>query len=195
MRVAIIPARGGSTRIPRKNIKDFHGKPIIAYSIEKALSSGIFDEVWVTTEDDEIAAISESYGAMAWLRNELLAVDSVGTQEVIRDCIHACRFKRTDIVCGIYATSPLMDIKDLHRGLNLLTGRAGVRFVFTVGTDPLHDAGQFYYGWAASFLDRAPLIHPYTLMLPISSQRDCDINTPDDWARAEKLYMGLPSDE
>ena len=85
MRVAIIPARGGSKRIPRKNIKFFCGKPIIAYSIEAALSSGCFDKVIVSTEDDEIALIAESFGAsVPFMRPQNIADDRTGTNAVVK---------------------------------------------------------------------------------------------------------------
>lgn len=82
--VAVIPARGGSKRIPRKNIKPFHGKPLIAYSIEAALKSGLFEQVIVSTDDEEIAQIAQEYGAkVPFLRPKELADDYCGTQEVV----------------------------------------------------------------------------------------------------------------
>ena len=82
-KIAIIPARGGSKRIPRKNVKDFLGKPIIAYSIEAALQSGLFDEVMVSTDDEEIAAISKRYGAkVPFMRSEKTANDYAVTADV-----------------------------------------------------------------------------------------------------------------
>ena len=80
--VAIIPARGGSKRIPRKNIKEFYGKPLISYSIETALASNLFDRVVVSTEDSQIASISESYGAEVQMRPKELSDDYTGTFEV-----------------------------------------------------------------------------------------------------------------
>lgn len=193
--VAIIPARGGSTRIPRKNIKPFYGHPIIAYSIQKALKSGLFDRVVVSTDDQEIAEVAVRYGAEVHLRPPAMALNHVGTQEVAREAIMGLSLDRSDCVCCIYATAPLMSIHDLARGLTILIQDPSVDFTFSVGTDPLHDAGQFYWGFAHSFLNRAPLISPRTRMIPVSSLRDCDINVPADWETAERLFERLPSDE
>ncbi|MFZ1846654.1 MAG: pseudaminic acid cytidylyltransferase, partial [Saprospiraceae bacterium] len=108
-RLAIIPARGGSKRIPRKNIKNFHGKPIIAYSIEAALKSGLFDEVMVSTDDVEIKNISLELGAkVPFLRSENTSNDTATTLEVIREVLESYKKEdRTfDEVCCIYPTAP-----------------------------------------------------------------------------------------
>ncbi|MBK8842622.1 MAG: pseudaminic acid cytidylyltransferase [Saprospiraceae bacterium] len=122
-RLAIIPARGGSKRIPRKNIKDFHGKPIIAYSIEAALKSGLFDEVMVSTDDVEIKNISLELGAkVPFLRSENTSNDTATTLEVIREVLESYKKEdRTfDEVCCIYPTAPLMKSSHLTAGLDLL---------------------------------------------------------------------------
>ncbi|OCL83068.1 CMP-N,N'-diacetyllegionaminic acid synthase [Arcobacter porcinus] len=122
-RVAIIPARGGSKRIPRKNIKLFHGKPLIAYSIENALKSKLFDKVIVSTDDEEIAKVSIKYGAeVPYLRPKELSDDFVGTSVVIE---HAINFLKNqglniDFVCTIYATAPLLQEKYLVEGFEKL---------------------------------------------------------------------------
>ena len=103
--VAIIPARGGSKRIPRKNIKDFHGKPLIAYSIEVALKSGLFDEVIVSTDDDEIAKIAIKYGAsVPFIRPKELSDDFTGTGAVVEHTIEFLLNKgeKIDFICTIY---------------------------------------------------------------------------------------------
>src|SRR5688572_27060303 len=110
MNVAIIPARGGSTRILRKNIRMFHGKPIIAYSIAAAKESKLFGRIVVSTEDGEIGRMAEGYGATWYPRGLELTVDEVGTQEVARDVL-AWLVEQNDIpeyACCIYATAPLM---------------------------------------------------------------------------------------
>lgn len=109
--LAIIPARGGSKRIPRKNIRDFLGKPIIAYSIETALESGLFDEVMVSTDDDEIAEVAEQYGAkVPFMRSKENADDFATTVEVLVEVLQT--YKRHgeffDNGCCIYATAPLV---------------------------------------------------------------------------------------
>jgi N-acylneuraminate cytidylyltransferase len=127
--VAIIPARGGSKRIPRKNIKDFHGRPLIAYSIQTALESKLFDRVIVTTDDAEIAAVAEKYGAeVPFIRPKELADDFSGTQDVID---HALKWlqehgEHYDFACTIYATAPLLQSKYLIEGYNALKNSTAV---------------------------------------------------------------------
>ncbi|MES2394595.1 MAG: pseudaminic acid cytidylyltransferase [Bacteroidota bacterium] len=121
--IAIIPARGGSKRIPRKNIKDFLGKPIIAYSIEVAIKSGLFDEVMVSTDDNEIAEIAKQYGAkVPFLRSEKNADDYTGPGDVVYEVINEYQNIGIyfDIGCCIYATAPLLESKHLLEGHNLL---------------------------------------------------------------------------
>lgn len=121
--VAIIPARGGSKRIPRKNIKDFYGKPLIAYSIEVALASKLFDKVIVTTDDEEIATIAKKYGAaVPFLRPKELSDDFTGTQDVIDHTLEYLKKEGEsfDYVCTIYATAPLLQEKYLIEGYEKL---------------------------------------------------------------------------
>lgn len=123
MRVAVIPARGGSKRIPKKNIKDFFGKPMISRSINIAFSSGLFERVIVSTDDEEIAEVARFYGAETpFLRPAKLSDDFVGTVEVIA---HATRWLTTQdesisAICCIYATAPLIQVDDLARGWQAL---------------------------------------------------------------------------
>lgn len=121
--LAVIPARGGSKRIPRKNVKDFNGKPLISYAIKAALGSGIFDRVVVSTDDEDIAAIAKEYGAeVPFLRDKKLADDYTGTFDVMADAYE--RLKATgqkfDGVCCIYATAPLLLPKHLVMALEKL---------------------------------------------------------------------------
>ena len=114
--VAIIPARGGSKRIPRKNIKNFHGKPLIAYSIEVALKSKLFDKVVVSTDDEEIAKVAKEFGAeVPFLRPKELSDDFTGTGAVINHAINFLKEQgeNIDFVCTIYATAPLLQEKYL----------------------------------------------------------------------------------
>lgn len=123
MRLAIIPARGGSKRILRKNIKSFCGKPMIAWSIEVALQSGCFDEVIVSTDDAEIADVAKQWGAdVPFMRPTALADDYAGTIPVIRHAIEWLRQRgrQPSQVCCIYATAPFVQVGDLRRGLDLL---------------------------------------------------------------------------
>lgn len=121
--VAIIPARGGSKRIPRKNIKDFHGKPFIAYSIEVALKSKLFDKVIVSTDDEEIAKIALEYGAtVPFLRPKELSDDFTGTGAVVNHTLEYLKSvgENYDFVCTIYATAPFLDEKYLIEGFEKL---------------------------------------------------------------------------
>ena len=119
MKIAVIPARGGSKRIPRKNIKDFCGKPMIAWSIEAAKTSGLFDHIIVSTDDAEIAEVAEQWGAeVPFMRPDELSNDFAGTTEVIA---HATQWAidqgyDVDAVCCIYATAPFVQVADLKRG-------------------------------------------------------------------------------
>ncbi len=123
MKLAIIPARGGSKRIPRKNIKFFHGKPIIAWSIEAAKNANIFERIIVTTDDEEIAECAMSYGAeVPFLRPSPLSDDFATTNDVIA---HGVQWmldhgQNPLEVCCIYATAPFLMPKDIERGLNIL---------------------------------------------------------------------------
>lgn len=121
--LCIIPARGGSKRIPRKNIRGFFGKPIISYSIEAALQSGLFGEVMVSTDDIEVAEISRNLGAkVPFLRSPKTSDDLASTFEVISEVIEKYKEKGKifNNICCIYPTSPLLQIKQLKSGLKLL---------------------------------------------------------------------------
>ena len=115
--IAIITARGGSKRIPKKNIKEFCGKPIIAYSIEAALNSGVFNEVMVSTDSEEIKSIAEQYGAsVPFLRSELTSGDYATTADVIEEVVTT--YKRNgqefDVVSCIYPTAPFVSAERLN---------------------------------------------------------------------------------
>ncbi len=121
--IAIIPARGGSKRIPRKNIKGFLGKPIIAYSIEAAIASDLFDEVMVSTDDAEIAEIAVKYGAkVPFMRSPINSDDFAGTAEVLVEVLNDYSKKNTlfEYACCIYPTAPLIKVKNIIDGLDLL---------------------------------------------------------------------------
>ena len=121
--IAIITARGGSKRIPRKNIKNFLGKPIIAYSIEAALNSKIFDEVMVSTDDKEIAEISKHFGAkIPFIRSKETSDDYATTTDVILEVINKYKSlgREFDYGCCIYPTAPFINSERLCTGYNLL---------------------------------------------------------------------------
>jgi N-acylneuraminate cytidylyltransferase len=144
MRLAVIPARGGSKRIPRKNIRPFCGMPIIGYSIAAARASGVFDNVVVSTDDPEIAEVARRHGAETpFSRPAELASDFAGTLPVIRHAIEAMRDRGVDpeLVCCIYATAPFIEAADLRRGLEaLLASDADYAFTATSFGYPIHRA-------------------------------------------------------
>jgi pseudaminic acid cytidylyltransferase len=121
--ICIIPARGGSKRIPRKNIRDFHGKPVIAYSIQAALESNLFDVVMVSTDDEEIAFISKEYGAIVpFLRSLNNSDDFTGTGDVMFEVLKRLESEglKFGSACCLYATAPLVKPNRLQEGNNLL---------------------------------------------------------------------------
>lgn len=200
MNVAIIPARGGSTRIPRKNVRPFFGKPIIAYSIETAQASSLFDGgIYCSTEDLEIAGIAAQYGA-TWINRppELAEVDGAadpGTQEVTRHAIAQLltEGKQIDTACCIYATAPMLTLHYLMLGYRILERNPSAAFAFSVydpGHDPIRDAAQFYWGRAAAFLDRVPLDMNATNVWKIMVPREnvCDVNIESDWKQCEQMF-------
>lgn len=231
MRLAIIPARGGSKRIPRKNIRDFCGQPMIAWSIAAARDSGCFDHIVVSTDDEEIAALAEKEGAeVPFRRPAVLADDHTPTIPVIAQAIDACEayFGQTaGEVCCLYATAPFVRGADLSAGLDQLR-RGGNSYVFPVtsyaypiqralrrnssGTVEMltpenfvrrsqdfeevwHDAGQFYWGPAQSWRDGLPIFDASAYGLPLPRHRVQDIDTPEDWTRAELLFQMLQGRE
>ena len=134
MKLAVIPARGGSKRIPRKNIKSFGGKPMITWSIEAAQKTGIFDRIIVSTDDAEIASIARDYGVeVPFIRQATLSDDHTGTSPVIVNAIEWCLAQGFDPkeVCCIYATAPFVQSEDIECGRQILE-QSGADFAFSV---------------------------------------------------------------
>lgn len=220
MRIAVIPARGGSKRIPRKNIKPFCGKPMIAWSIEAAKSSGLFERIIVSTDDVEIADVARKWGAeVPFMRPAELSNDYAATTEVIAHATQWVLDQGLDVeaACCIYATAPFVQIDDLKRGWDALNS-GDWDYVFTV-TDfaapifrsfkqtpegdiemffpehfatrsqdlpiALHDAGQFYWGRPAAWLEGKRIFARRSKPIVIPRWRVQDIDTQDDWERAE----------
>ena len=224
--ICVIPARGGSKRIPRKNIRPFRGRPIIAWSIAAAQASGCFQRILVSTDDEEIAVVSTSYGAeVPFLRPSRLADDKATTQEVMLHAMNWCDEQGLplEVVCCLYATAPFVQPSDLAEATRLLKCAPTKSFVFPATSFPYpiqrairidsdgragmfqpenfkrrsqdleeayHDAGQFYFArpsaWSATsnlFDDARPLLLP--------SWRVQDIDTEDDWVRAELMHQIL----
>jgi pseudaminic acid cytidylyltransferase len=222
MNIAIIPARGGSKRIPRKNIKPFCGKPMIAWSIEAAKSSGLFDRIIVSTDDAEIAEVARQCGAeVPFMRPEELSNDHAGTTPVIAHATQWALNQGFDVsaACCIYATAPFIQVGDLKRGWDALnsgdwnyaftvtdfaapifrsfklTAEGGIEMFFPEYFDTrsqdlpvaLHDAGQFYWGRPAAWLEGKRIFDRHSKPLVIPRWRVQDIDTEEDWARAEIL--------
>lgn len=226
MKVAIIPARGGSKRISRKNIRDFCGKPMIAWSIEAARTSGCFDRIVVSTDDEEIAATAREWGAETpFMRPAELADDYTGTVPVVAHAIewHRQHHEPPSVVCCLYATAPMLLPTDLQRGLDVLM-QSGADYAFSVASyafpiqralritdanrvemfDPeqlttrsqdlkpaYHDAGQFYWGRAGAWLAGTPPLSNAAAPVIIPRYRVQDIDTPEDWERAEWMFKAL----
>jgi len=233
MNIAIIPARGGSKRIPRKNIKEFCGKPMIAWSIEAATESGLFDHVIVSTDDIDIAEVAKKWGAeVPFIRPSELSDDYTGTTEVIAHatCWAIDQGFDVDAVCCIYATAPFVQTQDLKRGLQELqsaawayafsvteysspifrsfkmSGNGGVEMFFpdhylTRSQDlptALHDAGQFYWGTPTAWINGIKVFDCTSVAVVVPRWRVQDIDTTDDWIRAElmfKAYLQINGDE
>lgn len=228
MDIAVIPARGGSKRIPRKNIKVFCGKPLIVWSIEAAHKSECFDRIVVSTDDDEIAAVAEAHGATASFRRPPeLADDFAPTVPVIAHAIEwAQQSAPVERACCIYATAPFL------RGADLRIGRAMLEeddrdYAFSVTTFPFpieralrldprghvamidptkqqvrsqdleeayHDAGQFYWGRADAWLAHRAIFAKWSAGVVLPRKRVQDIDTIEDWERAETLFHVLRND-
>ncbi len=222
MNIAIIPARGGSKRIPRKNIKMFDGQPIIYYSIKVAQDSKLFDHIIVSTDDEEIADIAISYGAEVPFKRPIeLAEDSTPTVPVMAHAVKGCNELGfyADFFCCIYPCAPFVMNKDLAAGLAQLK-KSSFDFVYPVTefshpvqrsmyrsktgemkflypehelsrTQDLpvtyHDAGQFYWGKRGAWLGMKRM-HSEGAGLVIPNWRVVDIDSADDWKRAEIMY-------
>jgi pseudaminic acid cytidylyltransferase len=155
-RIAIIPARGGSKRIPRKNIRNFLGKPIIAYSIEAAIQSGVFDEVMVSTDDEDIAKLSTTYGAsVPFFRSSKTADDFATTAAVLEEVLNAYKDKGREFeyACCIYPTSPLMQIEKLKYAMDLMESQKFdsvfpiLKFSYPIWRSLKIEAGKAFLNW------------------------------------------------
>jgi N-acylneuraminate cytidylyltransferase len=223
MNVAIIPARGGSKRIPHKNIKEFCGKPMIAWSIEAAIRSDCFEHIIVSTDDNEVAEVSRQFGAeIPFMRPPHLADDHTPTRPVINHAISELReiYGLPKYVCCILATAPFLQEIDIKKGLDLIKANE-CKFVFSVTSFPYpiqrairltndgrvemfnpeyvatrsqdleeayHDAGQFYWGQTQAFLDDISTFSVASIPIVLPRYRVQDVDTLEDWIRAEWLF-------
>lgn len=168
--LAVITARGGSKRIPRKNIKDFCGKPIMAYSIEAALESGVFDTVMVSTDDREIAEIAEKYGAMVpFFRSEKTSNDFAVTSQVLAEVLeeYESRGQCFDRMCCIYPTAPFITAERLRTAMDLLEEKQAdsvlpvVRFSFPPQRGVVLKDGFLRFKWPEHRNTRSQDLEPF----------------------------------
>jgi pseudaminic acid cytidylyltransferase len=223
MNVAIIPARGGSKRIPKKNIKPFLGKPIMAYSIETARKCGLFDRIIVSTDSHEVAEVARSFGAeVPFKRPEHLADDFTGTNAVVKHALQWLSASGDDVAfaCCIYATAPMLEVSYLTQGYEKLA-QTNAPFVFSITRfdfpiqraikinqsdkvealypeaiqmrsqdleETYHDAGQFYWGREDAFINDVGIYSSGALPVVLPHYLVQDIDTPEDWIRAELMF-------
>ncbi|RVV98974.1 pseudaminic acid cytidylyltransferase [Mesobaculum littorinae] len=226
--VCVIPARGGSKRIPGKNIRPFAGRPMIDWSIAAAQKAAIFDRILVSTDDEAIAETARRAGSeVPFLRPPELSDDHASTRAVISHAI-AQLDPAPRAVCCLYATAPFVRPEDLVLGLRRLD-EAGSTADFVVPVtrfahpieralrrdpegrlrmdDParaatrsqdlpeaFHDAGQFYWGAPAAWTGDAPVFGAGTIALELPRWRVEDIDTEEDWQRAEAMFRALTLD-
>ena len=217
--LCVIPARGGSKRIPRKNVKDFLGKPLIAYSIEAALNSGVFERVIVSTDDADIADVAVKFGAQVpFVRDASLSDDYATSSDAVADA--AARLGGYSHVCCLYATAPLITGEILREAYGkfeeaeceflfsatefsfpvqraIRLSKDGAvnmfypQFALTRSQDlerAYHDAGAFYFGKCEAWLEKKPIFAPHSRAFLLPRNLVCDIDTPEDFEFAQKLY-------
>lgn len=225
--LALIPARGGSQRIPRKNLKLFNGQPMLVWSIRAALSSGVFDQVVVSTDDAEIAEVALAHGAQVpFMRPVELADAFTGTSAVVQHAVLALREQGQtfEYTCCLYATAPFVQARYLRQGLQLLQDAADKSYAFSVSSfgfpvqralliddsgalQAMHpqyrhtrsqdlpaayqDAAQFYWGRSDAWLRGDSVFSPLSLPVILPRHLVQDIDTEEDWIRAEYMYTAL----
>lgn len=218
MKVAMIPARGGSKRIKRKNIREFCGKPIIAYSIEAALHSGLFDQVIVSTDDEEIADVAKKHGAETpFIRPPELADDFCVLADVTQHTLDFYQQQNQAIkyLCCVYATAPMIDVNTIKRGLELVEGGAQSAMAVTTFPFPIQralkvdesnnlsmmnseytntrsqDLPEAYHDAAQFFwLNQNPSAQGNKAIM-VDRHRVQDIDTEEDWLVAEQMYLAF----
>lgn len=228
--LAVIPARGGSKRIPRKNIKPFLGVPLLARTIGILQTSGVFDRIVVSTDDDEIADVAVAAGAEVPFRRPLeLATDHAATIPVITHAVgemerQGARFEAT---CCVYPAA-VLSLPEDYIDASRMALDSGADYVFSATSFPypiqralrqtgsggcemfwpehrgsrsqdlepaFHDAGQFYFGRRAAWLAGTPILSPGSRLFVLPRFRVQDIDSEEDWTRAELLFQLLGADE
>lgn len=226
--VAVVPARGGSKRIPRKNIRPFRGVPLLARTVALLRDAELFDRIVVSTDDEEIAAVAADAGAeVPFLRPGELADDHAGTRPVIVHALEALEdaaADRIDALCTVYPAAVFVHAEDLRQAYQRLVEHDDAPFVFSAAAFPApiqravrerpdgtaqmfwpehvttrsqdlepayHDAGQFYWGRREAWLAGGSVLEAGSLMHVIPHWRVQDIDTLDDWVRAELVHRML----
>jgi pseudaminic acid cytidylyltransferase len=229
MKVAVVHARGGSKRIPQKNIKLFFGKPLVFYPLQAALKSEIFDRLVVSTDSEEIAEIAKACGAeVPYLRPKELADDFTPTQDVLKfDIEQLLKDGEVTYACCIYATAVFLKSDYIKKGYETIS-KNPIRTAFSVTTFPspiwralkintkdqlqllwpehrltrsqdlaeaYHDAGQFYWVNVRRFLKKPVLYSDDAMPVILPRYLVQDIDTPEDWKRAEFMFEALKKEE
>ncbi len=223
MNLCVIPARGGSKRIPKKNIKEFCGKPLIAYSIEVAKECKLFEKIIVSTDSEEIAQVAKKYGAEVQMRPAHLADDYTGTGEVVEYVVNSLD-EKYKYICTIYATAPFLRVKYLKDGYEKLrNSNAYASFSVTTFEYPAqrafkivnnrcemfdksnfskrsqdleeayHDAGQFYWE-KVGYKSSDVFFGKDTIPIVLPRFLVQDIDTMEDFKRAELMYKAINDD-
>ena len=221
MNIAIIPARGGSKRIPKKNIKLFFGKPLIFYSINAAKKSGVFEKIYVSTDSKEIAKVAKEFGTEVLFRPKELADDFTGTTEVISNAVKTLQENGEKIssVCCIYATAPFLKPLILQEAFEIFK-ESKKDYVFSTTSfaypifralkkncemffpdcrnsrsqdleEAYHDAGQFYFGKSEAWIEKRAIFTSNSKMFKLPRYLVHDIDTLEDWEEAEIFYRVL----
>lgn len=166
--IAIITARGGSKRIPNKNIKIFCGKPILAYSIEAAIESNIFSEVMVSTDSNEIANIAKKHGAkVPFMRSKMASGDFATTTDVIMEVLEKYKENGQEFseFCCIYPTAPFLTPERLKKGMSLLDNADSVlpvvRFSFPPQRCVIIKDGHIQMKWPENINTRSQDLEPF----------------------------------
>jgi len=223
--VCILPARGGSKRIPRKNVRPLAGRPALGWPVAAARASGLFARIIVSTDDAEIAAVATAAGAeVPFLRDPALADDHAGTTEVVRDAVARLGLAPGVAVCCLYPTAVFVTPADLAEGRARLEG---ARWVLALGryrtpidrayrltpegramarspeamerrsqdlAPAYYDAGEFYWARAGTWADPGARVWDGAAAVLLPEARCLDIDTPEDWAEAERRAAALGLD-
>ena len=183
--IAVITARGGSKRIKNKNILNFFGKPMIAYSIIAAKKSKLFDKIYISTDSRKIKKISEKYGGIVpFLREKKLSDDFTGTHQVVKNFLEKAKIKN-EFICCIYPTAPLMRFWDLVRGFNKLLKNKN-SYIYSANIikknykQKFVDSGQFYWGTLQTWINKKNILQKQSIKIKIPIKYSQDLNNYED---------------